>query len=135
MKKYLFSVLLVSLTLVLIGNTPALCSNVAVISATEYKAGDTVTIEGTIDPGQDLFIAVSSQKTFAPKDTKGIHETKRLNKDAKDPAIQKLINRDLDNGRQSDVRGTPAVFVNGKRLKNRSLAGFQQAIDAELKKM
>jgi protein-disulfide isomerase len=59
----------------------------------------------------------------------------RLNKDGRDPAIQKLINRDLINGRQSGVRGTPAIFVNGKRLNNRSLAGFQQAIDAELKKM
>jgi protein-disulfide isomerase len=62
-------------------------------------------------------------------------DLERLNKDAKDPAIQKLINRDLINGRQSGVRGTPAIFVNGKRLNNRSLAGFQQAIDAELKKM
>jgi len=59
----------------------------------------------------------------------------KLNSDAKDPAIQKLINRDLINGRQSGVRGTPAIFINGKRLNNRSLAGFQQAIDAELKKM
>ena len=59
----------------------------------------------------------------------------KLNEDAKDPAIQQLINRDVINGRQSGVRGTPAIFVNGKRLKNRSLAGFQQAIDAALKKM
>ena len=50
-------------------------------------------------------------------------------------AIQKLINRDLINGRQSGVRGTPAIFFNGKRLNNRSLAGFQQAIDAALRKM
>ena len=62
-------------------------------------------------------------------------DLERLNKEAKDPAIQKLINRDLNNGRQSGVRGTPAIFINGKRLKNRSLAGFQQAINAELKKM
>ena len=59
----------------------------------------------------------------------------KLNSDAKDPEIQKLINRDLANGRQSGVRGTPAIFVNGKRLNNRSLAGFQQAINAALKKM
>ena len=59
----------------------------------------------------------------------------RLNKDASDPAIQQLITRDLINGQQSGVRGTPAIFVNGKRLNNRSLAGFQQAIDAALKKM
>ena len=62
-------------------------------------------------------------------------DLERLNTDAKDPAIQYLINRDISNGQQSGVRGTPAIFVNGKRLNNRSLAGFQQAIDAELKKM
>ena len=62
-------------------------------------------------------------------------ELERLNKDSRDPAIDKLINRDVINGRQSGVRGTPAIFVNGKRLNNRSLAGFQQAINAALKKM
>ena len=62
-------------------------------------------------------------------------DLERLNKDAKDPAIQKLINRDLNNGRLSGVRGTPAIFVNGKRLRNRSLAGFQQVINAELSKL
>ena len=62
-------------------------------------------------------------------------DLERLNKDSKDPAINKLINRDVFNGRQSGVRGTPAIFVNGKRLKNRSLAGFQQAINDALKKM
>ena len=62
-------------------------------------------------------------------------DLERLNKDAIDPAIQNLINRDLNNGRQSGVRGTPAIFVNGKRLNNRSLAGFQQAVDAALRKM
>ena len=62
-------------------------------------------------------------------------DLEKLNKDAKDPAIQNLIARDVNNGRQSGVRGTPTIFVNGKRLKNRSLAGFQQAIDAELRKM
>lgn len=51
------------------------------LSATEYKAGDTVTIEGTIGPGQDLYIAVASQATFAPGDTTGPHETKRFAKD------------------------------------------------------
>ena len=61
-------------------------------------------------------------------------DLEKLNKDAIDPAIQNLINRDLNNGRQSGVRGTPAIFVNGKRLNNRSLDGFQQEIETELKK-
>ena len=62
---------------------PGICGSTATISATEYQAGDIVTIEGAIDPGQELYIAISSQKTFAPQDTKGVHETKRLNKDSK----------------------------------------------------
>jgi len=55
----------------------------ASLSSTEYKAGDTVTIEGTISPGQDLYLAIASQATFAPKDTKGVNEIKRLKKEAK----------------------------------------------------
>ena len=53
----------------------------AKISAAEYKAGDTVTIEGTIEPGKDLYIAVAQQDMFAVKDTDGVHETKRFKKD------------------------------------------------------
>jgi uncharacterized protein len=56
----------------------------ASVSASEYKAGGTVTIEGAIDPGQDLYLVIASQKTFAPKDTKGVHEVKCLKKDAKE---------------------------------------------------
>ena len=55
----------------------------AKISASEYTAGDTVTIEGTIEPGQDLYIAIAQQKMFAVKDTDGVHETKRFKKDMK----------------------------------------------------
>lgn len=53
------------------------------ISSTEYKAGDIVTIEGSITPGQDLYIAVATEKTFAPKDTKGVNEIKRFKKEEK----------------------------------------------------
>jgi len=55
----------------------------ATLSATDYKAGDTVTIEGTIAPGQDLFIAVAEKKMFASKDSSGVNEAKRFKKDAK----------------------------------------------------
>jgi len=61
---------------------PALAGT-ANISATSYKAGDVVTIEGAIAPGQDLYIAIAQQDMFAPGDTDGVHETKRLKKDAK----------------------------------------------------
>jgi uncharacterized membrane protein YfcA len=55
----------------------------ATLSSSEYKAGSSVTIEGSIAPGQELFIAVSQQGTFAPKETEGVNETKRFAKDSK----------------------------------------------------
>jgi len=58
----------------------------------------------------------------------------QFNKDLKDSAIASLIDRDMKNGRQANVQGTPTIFVNGKLLNQRSLQDFQQAIDAELKK-
>ena len=53
------------------------------ISASSYKAGDVVEITGKIVPGQDLYIAIAQQKMFAPGDTDGAFETKRLKKDGK----------------------------------------------------
>lgn len=61
-------------------------------------------------------------------------DVERLNKDMKDPALQRLIIRDVKNGREIGVSGVPAVFVNGKRLKNRNLQGFEQMIVTELKR-
>jgi protein-disulfide isomerase len=61
-------------------------------------------------------------------------DMEKFNKDMKLPDIESLITRDVRNGRQIGVRGTPAVFVNGKILKNRSFRGFNQLIKAELKK-
>jgi uncharacterized membrane protein YfcA len=62
--------------------TPGFSAATATISGSEFKAGETVTIEGTIDPGQELYLTVSMQDVFAAKDTNGTHETKRLKKDA-----------------------------------------------------
>jgi protein-disulfide isomerase len=59
---------------------------------------------------------------------------KKFAKDMQSPAVKSLIERDLSNGRQIVVRGTPVIFINGKALKNRSLPGIYQMIEAELKK-
>jgi len=58
----------------------------------------------------------------------------KFNKDMQSPAIKNLITRDMNNGREVGVRGTPTIFINGKTLKNRSLPGIYQVIEAELKK-
>jgi protein-disulfide isomerase len=56
-------------------------------------------------------------------------------KKKKDPAIKRKVNQDLLEGRRAGVRGTPTVFINGIRLKDRSLKGFQAAIDKQLAKL
>ncbi len=58
----------------------------------------------------------------------------KFDKKTKDPLIQERISRDLREGNRADVRGTPTVFINGKRLRDRSLPGFQKVIDRELQK-
>ena len=58
----------------------------------------------------------------------------RFKQDLNDTAIASLIDRDVRSAAQANVQGTPAIFVNGRLLKQRNLAGFQQAIEAELKK-
>jgi uncharacterized membrane protein YfcA len=83
MKKSLLFTVLLSIIFILITAGAGICAPSATISGSEFKAGDMVTIEGSIDPGQDLYIAISSQKTFAPKDTEGVHETKQFKKDEK----------------------------------------------------
>ena len=61
-------------------------------------------------------------------------DMERFNRARKDPAVQKLIIRDVKNAQQAGVRSVPTIFINGKLLKNRRLAGFQQMIEAKLRK-
>ena len=56
-------------------------------------------------------------------------------KKKKDPNIEKRVKQDLSDGRRAGVRGTPTIFVNGIRLRDRSLKGFQAAIDKQLEKL
>jgi protein-disulfide isomerase len=56
----------------------------------------------------------------------------QFEKDRKDPLLLKQIRQDVNEGVRAGVRGVPAVFVNGRKLKDRSLKGFQALIDKEL---
>ena len=57
----------------------------------------------------------------------------QFKKDMNSPEIRQMVNKDLLDAQKAGVTGTPTIFVNGKKLKNRSLAGFQAMIDKELK--
>jgi uncharacterized protein len=80
MRKLMFSI--TACLMMMAFAVPGFSAPSGTLSGSEFKAGDMVTIEGMIDPGQELYIAVAMQDMFAPQDTKGVHETKRLKKDA-----------------------------------------------------
>jgi len=56
-------------------------------------------------------------------------------KDRQNPALAALVQRDLKDGVEAGVRGTPSIFINGRMLEQRSLQGFTQIIDEELAKL
>ena len=64
----------------------------------------------------------------------GLDQTE-FKKKMKDPKITAMIRQDVRDGAQAGVRGTPTIFINGRRLNDRSLKGFKAAIDKELQKI
>ena len=56
----------------------------------------------------------------------------QFEKDLKDPALEEMVVRDAKDGADAQVTGTPALYVNGKKVLDRSFEGFKKMIDAEL---
>lgn len=53
----------------------------------------------------------------------------------KNPAIKEMIRRDLQEGQMAGVTGTPTLFINGRKVNNRSPQGIQAMIDAQLQNL
>ena len=58
----------------------------------------------------------------------------QFEKDSNDPAVVRKIQEDANEAVQLGITGIPAVYINGKKSRNRSLSDFQMTIDKELKK-
>ncbi|MCK4508152.1 MAG: thioredoxin domain-containing protein [Desulfuromonadales bacterium] len=58
----------------------------------------------------------------------------RFDQDMADPALQQEVAADMQLGGKAGVRGTPAVYINGRQLKDRSIKGFKKMINTELRK-
>jgi protein-disulfide isomerase len=61
-------------------------------------------------------------------------DVEKFKRDMASPALQKIVDRDINEGRRFGVRGVPLVYVNGRILEERSPRGLQAMIDGELKK-
>lgn len=79
------------------------------------------------------------EKKLTPDSLNKIAESLNLNmeqfnRDRSSPGIKRFINKDVLEAQRLGVTGTPTVFINGRKLKNRSLNGFQKLIDDALRK-
>jgi protein-disulfide isomerase len=61
-------------------------------------------------------------------------DTARFMADFNSTKYDKLIQEDMSLGQKVGVRGTPTLFLNGKRMSRRSFNDFKEAIDESLKK-
>jgi len=59
----------------------------------------------------------------------------QFEKDRKDPLLLEQIRYDYNEGIRAGINSVPSVFVNGRKLKERSLRGFQALIDKELESL
>jgi protein-disulfide isomerase len=48
-------------------------------------------------------------------------------------AYEKIVDADRKEGADADVRGTPSLYINGKKVRNRSLIGMSAMVDAAFK--
>lgn len=60
-------------------------------------------------------------------------DTPEFEKLIKSAQVRRKVATDRQEGQRNGVRGTPSIFINGKRLKDKSLKGFIESIDNELK--
>ena len=61
----------------------------------------------------------------------GLDESE-FKKQQQSPAVTERIRQDYEEGIRLGVRGTPTVFINGKKIKNRSLKNMEAVINEEL---
>jgi protein-disulfide isomerase len=57
----------------------------------------------------------------------------KFNEDTKSPVEAARVRQDYEEGIRLGVRGTPTVFINGKKIKNRSMKNMEAAIEKEFK--
>ena len=125
------------------------------ISADSIKAGETVTFEGTIAPGQDLYIAVAQQTMFkgnvtefAGQKSMGTYEKKKMPKKSKkagftmDTEIPPLFYMLTSNreafGKDADKKfgGPSFIFKKGTGLYNTTMFKLKKEFDeVEAKEM
>ena len=63
----------------------------------------------------------------------GLDEAK-FKEQQKNPVITERIRQDYEEGIRLGVRGTPTIFINGKKLRDRGMQSMEAVIEKELQK-
>lgn len=58
----------------------------------------------------------------------------KFEKDMASPKVKGQLQKDLRDAQKAGVTGTPTIFINGRKPKQRNLRGFQAIINDELRK-
>lgn len=59
----------------------------------------------------------------------------KFKKDMASTELQSQLQADMVEAQQFGITGTPTIFINGRKLKQRSMPGFQSLIDNEMSKL
>lgn len=109
---------------------------------TDGNVGDTVTIEGSIEPGQELYLAVAQQNEFKPSDATMPHEKKRFAKETVKrgfgadtsipPLYYVLTSNPAAYGKKADTRfgGPSIIFKKGQGLYSTTKYALTKDFDA-----
>lgn len=93
--------------------------------------------QGKFWPLHDLLY--QNYKSLSPTKIRELAQQAGLNMDQLDrdmasPDVQQQIARDMQEAQRIGVRGTPAIYINGRQPSNRGIAGMRQLIESELNK-
>jgi protein-disulfide isomerase len=61
-------------------------------------------------------------------------DIEKFQKDMLSPEIKQKLDRDLRDAKEAGVTGTPTIFINGVKVKTRTLEAMQKLIDEKLGK-
>lgn len=63
----------------------------------------------------------------------GLNEA-QFNTDRQNPETLGKIKRDYEEGQEIEVKGIPAIFMNGRRIQNRDIKNLPSLVEKEIKK-
>lgn len=59
----------------------------------------------------------------------------KFEKDRRDPQLKRQVQTDMSQGREIGVRGTPSIFINGRKVNERNINAMRRMIEEELAKL